>query len=151
MIAWPPPRKYGSVYVASAALYVGMFASGPVPPRNGKTGPPPSGEYHIMLSRIGGRSVRPVLRGELFFGALQSYQPVRTVASVLLRSRYGCRLPMQYGQPWLPAEVMMVAVSYFAGPSSGSGEGASGPTQPAVSHWCTGSIARRAMFRTPIT
>src|SRR3954454_201742 len=61
MIAWPPPRKYGSVYVASAALYVGMFASGPVPPRAGKTGPPPSGEYHIMLSRMGGRFVRPVL------------------------------------------------------------------------------------------
>ena len=50
----------------------------------------------------------------------QSYQPVSTVASVLLRSRYGCRLPMQYGQPWLPAEVMIVAVSYFAGPRVGA-------------------------------
>ena len=96
-------------------------------------------------------STSPVLRGESFFRLSQSYQPVSTVASVLLRSRYGCRLPMQYGQPWLPAEVMMVAVSYFAGPRVGLGDAASGPTQPAVSHWCSGSIWRRAMLRTPIT
>src|SRR5918997_4159806 len=118
-----------------------------VPGRFGKTGPPPPGAYQIMLSFTGGRSTSPVLRGEVFFGLLQSYQPVSTVASVLLRSRYGCRLPMQYGQPWLPAEVMMVAVSYFAGPSSGLGVGASGPTQAAVSHCRSGSICRRAMLR----
>ena len=58
---------------------------------------------------------------------------------------------MQYGQPWLPASVMIVAVSYFAGPSSGLGEDASGPTQPAVIQLCTGSICRREMLRTPIT
>src|SRR5262245_25076033 len=104
-----------------------------------------------MLSRIGGRFTRPVLRGEVFFGLSQSYQPVSTFASVLLRSRYGCRLPMQYGQPWFPAEVMIVAVSYFAGPRFGSGAPASGPTQAAVSQWLTGSQAIRAMFRTPIT
>src|ERR1700710_2910934 len=100
--------------------------------RLGKTGPPPSGENQIMLSLIGGRFTRPVLRGEVFTGLSQSYQPVRTAASVLLRSRYGCRLPMQYGQPWFPASVITVAVSYFAGPSSGLGDPASGPTQPAV-------------------
>src|SRR5262245_37248242 len=105
-----------------------------LPARFGNTGPPPSGEYQIMLSLIGGRSVRPVLRGDSFLGASQSYQPVSVFALVLLRSRYGCRLPMQYGQPWLPASVMIVAVSYFAGPSSGFGDDASGPTQPAVSH-----------------
>src|SRR4051812_3096461 len=104
-----------------------------------------------MLFRTGGRSTRPVFRGEVFFGWSQSYQPVSTEASVLLRSRYGCLLPMQYGHPWLPAEVITVAVSYLAGPSSGLGEDASGPTQPAVSHWVTGSTFSRAMFRTPIT
>src|SRR6476620_1318624 len=119
--------------------------------RGGKTGPPPSGEYQIMLSRAGGMSTSPVLRGDSFFRLSQLYQPVRTVASVVLRSRYGCLLPMQYGQPWLPAEVRMVAVSYFAGPRAGLGARASRPTQPAVSHWRTGSIWRRAMVRTPIT
>src|SRR3712207_6278726 len=115
--------------------------------RLGKTGPPPCGEYQIMLSRTGGRLTRPVLRGDSFFGLSQSYQPVRTSASTLDRSRYGCRLPMQYGQPWLPADVMMVAVSYFAGPSSGLGTPASGPTHAAVSQSFTGSQARRAMLR----
>src|SRR5690242_13428268 len=119
--------------------------------RAGKTGPPPSGEYQIMLFLIGGRSTRPVLRGDSFFGWSQSYQPVRIFASVLLRSRYGCLSPMQYGQPWLPASVMTVAVSYLAGPRSGLGAAASGPTQAAVSHWVFGSICRREMFRTPIT
>ncbi|CPU63482.1 Uncharacterised protein [Mycobacteroides abscessus] len=36
-----------------------------------------------------------MLRGDVFFGLSQSYQPVRTLASSLLRSRYGCLLPMQ--------------------------------------------------------
>ena len=58
-----------------------------LPSRLAKTGPPPSGEYQIMLSLTGGRSVRPVLRGDSFFGLSQSYQPVSTLASVLLRSR----------------------------------------------------------------
>src|SRR6266496_4565153 len=119
--------------------------------RFGKTGPPPSGAYQIMFLLIGGRFTRPVLRGEVLIGLSQSYQPVRTAASVLLRSRYGCLLPMQYGQPWLPALVMIVAVSYLAGPSSGLGFDASGPTQPAVSQLVSGSIAIRAMLRTPIT
>ena len=70
---------------------------------------------------------------------------------MLLRSRYGCRLPMQYGQPWLPGWLMMVAVSYLAGPSSGLGAPASGPTHAAVSQSLTGSQAIRAMLRTPIT
>src|SRR5690349_18985042 len=104
-----------------------------------------------MLSRTGGRSTRPVLRGDVFFGLSQSYQPVRTLASSLLRSRYGCLLPMQYGQPWLPADVMIVAVSYFAGPSSGLGLVASGPTHAAVSQSVSGSIWRREMLRTPMT
>ncbi len=81
----------------------------------------------------------------------QSYQPVSTFASSLLRSRYGCLLPMQYGQPWLPAEVMIVACSYFAGPSSGFGSNASGPTQAAVSQSCLASIWMRAGLRTPMT
>src|ERR1700754_5083474 len=104
-----------------------------------------------MLSRTGGRLTRPVLRGDSFFGLSQSYQPVSTVASVLLRSRYGCRLPMQYGHPWLPACVMTVAVSYLAGPSSGFGAPASGPTHAAVSQSLIGSQAIRAMLRTPMT
>jgi hypothetical protein len=58
---------------------------------------------------------------------------------------------MQYGQPWLPASVMIVAVSYLAGPSSGLGDDASGPTQAAVSQSCSGSIWSREMLRTPIT
>src|SRR5690606_13553450 len=120
------------VYVASSSTYDGMPSS-----FTGKTGPPPLGEYQIMLSLTGGRSTRPVLRGEVFFGLSQSYQPVRTLAASLLRSRYACRLPMQYGQPWLPASVMIVAVSYLAGPSSGFGRPASGPTQAAVSQSLT--------------
>src|SRR5690606_4374334 len=120
-------------------------------PRSGNTGPPPEGEYQIMLSRTGGRSTRPVLRGDVFFRLSQSYQPVRTLASSLLRSRYGCPLPMQYGQPWLPADVMIVAVSYLAGPRSGFGRVASGPTQAAVSQSVSGSICRREMLRTPMT
>ena len=58
---------------------------------------------------------------------------------------------MQYGQPWFPAEVMIVAVSYFAGPSSGLGSKASGPTQAAVSQSVSGSIWIREGLRTPIT
>ena len=130
----------------------GSYVGNPLPPaRVGKTGPPPCGEYQIMLSRTGGRFTSPVFRGEVFRGLSQSYQPVSTDASVLLRSRYGCRLPMQYGQPWLPAEVMIVACSYFAGPSSGSGLVASGPTQAAVSQSLTGSQAMRDGLRTPMT
>src|SRR4051794_29709058 len=58
---------------------------------------------------------------------------------------------MQYGQPWLPAEVRIVAVSYFAGPHVSLGPPASGPTHPAVSQLFTLSQASRAMLRTPIT
>ncbi|CPU63484.1 Uncharacterised protein [Mycobacteroides abscessus] len=46
---------------------------------------------------------------------------------------------------------MIVAVSYFAGPSSGLGLPASGPTQAAVSQSVSGSIWRREMLRTPMT
>src|SRR5690625_3834013 len=117
----------------------------------GKTGPPPAGAYQIMLSRAGGMSTSPVFRGEVFFRLSQSYQPVRMLASSLLRSRYGWRSPMQYGQPWLPAEVMIVAVSYFAGPSSGLGPKASGPTQAVVTQSVSGSTWSRDGFRSPMT
>src|SRR5262245_19391115 len=148
MSAWQPPRRYGSVNVVSALLYVGI----PLPSdRSGNTGPPPCGEYQIVLSRAGGRFTRPVLRGELFCRLSQSYQPVRMLASSLLRSRYGWPLPMQYGHPWLPADEMMVAVSYFAGPSSGLGLPASGPTQAACSRSVVGSTKSVEMLRTPIT
>jgi hypothetical protein len=40
-----------------------------------------------MFFFTGGRFTRPVLRGEVLTGLSQSYQPVRTAASVLLRSR----------------------------------------------------------------
>ena len=40
-----------------------------------------------MLSLIGGRFTRPVLRGEVLTGLSQSYQPVSSAALVLLRSR----------------------------------------------------------------
>ncbi len=58
---------------------------------------------------------------------------------------------MQYGQPWLPAEVMIVAVSYFAGPQVSLGTPASGPTHAAFSQLFTGSHWSREMLRTPIT
>ena len=49
----------------------------------GKTGPPPPPAYHMFVGVAGGRFVRPVLRGELFFGAAQSYQPVTGLPAVL--------------------------------------------------------------------
>src|SRR5918992_3417614 len=116
-----------------------------------KSGPPPCGEYQMLLGCTGGRSTSPVLRGDSFRGRAQSYQPSGTVMSGRFRSRYGWLLPMQYGQPRLPALVMTAAVSYLAGPQVVFGLPASGPTQPASSQLVSGSTASRVGLRTPIT
>src|SRR3954451_256702 len=92
-----------------------------------KSGPPPCGEYQMLLLWMGGRSTRAVLRGGSFFGWSQAYQLSGLVMSGRLRSRNGCLLPMQYGQPRLPALVMTAAVSYLAGPHVTVGMFASGP------------------------
>src|SRR5690242_14571986 len=114
------------------------------------TGPPPCGEYQMLLLCTGGRFTSPVLRGESLRGWSQSYQPSGWVMSGRLRSRNGCLLPMQYGQPKLPGAVITTAVSYFAGPQVRLGDPASGPTQPASSHLFFASYASRVGLRTPI-
>jgi hypothetical protein len=78
----------------------------------------------------GGSLVRPVLRNELLVGPpAQSYlAPVELVAK--FHSLYVSAVvlvPVQYGQPKLPADVIRLNSTWPPGPRLASGAPASGP------------------------